>query len=78
MRTAAGLRLDVRVDGRSLTLLEDTEEGFWSRFYAPVVRERLRLGERSPTIEQWRLRPAELAAVLRPLWAARVGRPGAG
>lgn len=68
----------MRVGGRSLTLLDDTEETFWARFYAPVARERMHLGERSLEVEQWRLPPAELAAVLRPYWAARVGSPGAG
>lgn len=78
MRTADGLRLDVRVEGRSITLLDDSEEGFWARFYAPVTRERMHLGERSQEVEQWRLPPAALAAVLKPLWAARVGPPAGG
>ncbi|HXF83730.1 MAG TPA: hypothetical protein VNN19_13355 [bacterium] len=78
VRTAEGLRLEVRVGGRRLTLLTDTEDGFWARFYAPVERERMRLGEPVREIEQWRRSPPELAAILRPLWAARVGSPDGG
>jgi hypothetical protein len=78
VRTAEGLRLEVRVDGRRLTLLADTEDGFWARFYAPVERERMRLGEPVREVEQWRRPAPELAAILRPLWAARVGSPGGG
>ncbi|MDR7452181.1 MAG: hypothetical protein QN141_13045 [Armatimonadota bacterium] len=78
VRTSAGCRLDVRVDGRVVALLEDAEDAFWARFYAPVERERLHLGERRIEIEQWRLAPADLAAVLRPCWEAQVGSRGGG
>lgn len=78
VRTAAGCRLDVRVAGRAVSLLEDTEDRFWARFYAPVERERLHLGERHVEIEQWRLKATELAAVLRPYWEACVGPRGGG
>jgi len=78
VRTPAGCRLDVRVDGRTVALLEDAEDAFWARFYLPVARERLHLGERRLEIEPWRLAPADLAAALRPYWEARVGFRGGG
>ncbi len=77
IRTAAGCRLDVRVRGRRIALLEAPEDDFWARFYQPVEREVLHLGERRLSVEQWRRRPEELAALLRPYWEARVGSPPA-
>jgi len=78
VRTPGHCRLDVRVAGRQVSLLEDAEDAFWARFYAPVERERLRFGERRVEVEQWRLGAADLVAVLRPYWEARVGSPGGG
>lgn len=73
IRTSAGCRLDVRVAGRRVVLLEAPENAFWARFYHPVEREHLHLGERYVDVEQWRRRPADLAAILRPYWQERVG-----
>lgn len=73
--SAGRCRLEVRVRGRQITLVEDAEDLFWARFYAPVERERVRLGERFVKTLQWRKSPAELAAVLTPYWIARVGPP---
>lgn len=78
MRTPEGVRLDVRVADRLVTLLHDREDAFWARFYAVVPRERLHLGERRIEPELWRLSADALAAVLRPFWTARFGSPGAG
>lgn len=78
VRTPGRCRLDVRVGGRPITLLDDDEEAFWARFYAPVERERVHLGERYLTVEQWRRRPADLAAILRPYWDDAVGSSPAG
>jgi len=77
VRTPGRCRLDVRVAGRQVTLLEDAEEAFWARFYEPVERERVHLGERYVEVHQWRRPPAGLLAVLTPLWAVRVGPPPA-
>jgi hypothetical protein len=71
-------RLDVRVDGRLVTLLEDDENAFWAQFYTPVERERLHLGERITEVRQWRRAPAELSAVLLEYWIARFGAPPVG
>jgi len=73
IRTAVGCRLDVRVAGRRVVLLEVPEDDFWRQFYRPVEREHRHLGERYVNVEQWRLPPAELAATLRPYWVERVG-----
>lgn len=73
VRTPGRCRLDARVGGRQVTLLDDDEDAFWARFYAPVDRERAHLGERYVTVEQWRRSPADLAAILRPYWDAAVG-----
>jgi hypothetical protein len=73
IRTPEGCRLDVRVAGRQLALLAAPEDDFWARFYRPVERERRYLGERYVDVEQWRRAPADLAAILRPYWRARVG-----
>lgn len=73
IRTAGGCRLDVRVAGRRIGLLEAPESEFWTVFYQPVERERRHLGERYVEVEQWRRSPAELAVILRPYWRARVG-----
>lgn len=74
-------RLEVRAGGRRVMLLEDTEDAFWGRFYEPVQRARLHLGERSVETETWRKRAPELIAVLTPFCRERLGpsRPvGAG
>jgi hypothetical protein len=71
--SAGRCRLEVRVGGRRVVLLEDDEDAFWSRFYHPVERERLHLGERVVTSEPWRKTVPDLAAVLTPYWTARVG-----
>jgi hypothetical protein len=74
-------RLEVRVDARRVTLLDDAEDAFWGRFYEEVPRERLRLGERILDTETWRRPPADLIAIIMPFWVDRVGprpRPGAG
>ena len=68
----------MRVSGRQVTLLDDPEDAFWARFYAPLERERMYLGETRIEVEQWRLRNAELVELLRPYWAARVGSPFGG
>jgi hypothetical protein len=77
IRTPAGCRLDVRVGGRRVALLEASEHDFWAQFYRPLEREVHHLGERQVSVEQWRLPVADLAAVLRPYWEARVGSPPA-
>lgn len=66
-------RLEVRVRGRQITLLEDVEEQFWVRFYMPVERERVHLGERVVDVQQWRKPTADLVAVLTPYWLRIVG-----
>ena len=68
----------MRVSGRQVTLLDDPEDAFWVRFYAPLARERMHLGELRIEVEQWRRRSAELVELLRPYWAARVGSPFGG
>jgi len=73
IRTSASCRLDVRVAGRRIELLEAPEDDFWARFYEPVEHERLHLGERYVDVEQWRRTPAGLAIILRPYWQERVG-----
>jgi hypothetical protein len=73
IRTPDGCRLDIRVRGRRVALLEAPEDDFWARFYQPVERERRHLGEQYVEVEQWRRSPAELAAILRPYWQERVG-----
>lgn len=72
-------RLEVRVDARRVTLLDDAEDAFWARFYTPVQRERLYLGERILRMETWRKPASELVAILTPYWVDRMGprpRPG--
>jgi hypothetical protein len=66
-------RLEVEIRMRRMTLLEDAEDAFWARFYAPVQRERLHLGERVVETETWRRPSAALVAVLTPYWRERVG-----
>lgn len=66
-------RLEVLAGGRRMVLLDDAEDAFWARFYRPVERERLRLGERLVSVEQWRKTASDLVAVLTPYWNARVG-----
>lgn len=61
-------RLEVRVGGERVTLLEDAEDAFWARFYAPVQRERLRLGERVVETEIWRRPTPALVAILTLYW----------
>jgi len=78
VRTPGGCRLDVRVGWRQVTILDDPEDAFWGRFYVPLERERMRLGERRIEVEQWRLGGRELVALLRPYGAARVGSPAGG
>lgn len=78
VRTPGRCRVDVRVGGRQITLLDDGEDAFWARFYAPVERERVHLGERYVTVEQWRRSPADLVAILKPYWDAAVGSSSAG
>jgi hypothetical protein len=78
VRTPGGCRLDVRVGWRQVTILDDPEDAFWGRFYVPLERERMRLGERRIEVEQWRLGGRELVELLRPYWAARVGSPAGG
>lgn len=73
VRTPGRCRLDARVAGRMITLLDDAEESFWARFYAPVERERVHLGARYIAVEQWRRSREELAAILTPHWNAAVG-----
>ncbi len=66
-------RLEVELRGRRKTLLEDDEDAFWARFYAPVQRERLHLGERVVETETWRRPTPALITVLTPYWLDRVG-----
>ncbi len=68
-------RLEVHVGGQRMTLLEDAEDAFWARFYAPVQRERLHLGERVIETQIWRRPTPALVAVLTPYWRDRVGPP---
>ncbi len=75
VQTGGHCRLEVRVQGRHLTLLEDTEEQFWARFYVPVERERVHLGERVVHVQQWRKPPADLVVLLTPYWLRCVGTP---
>lgn len=73
-------RLEASVEGRRVTLLDDAEDAFWARFYQPVQRERLHLGERILHTEAWRKPTADLVAILTPFWVDRMGpraRPGA-
>jgi hypothetical protein len=72
-------RLEVHVGGQRMTLLEDAEDAFWARFYAPVQKERLHLGERIVETEIWRRPTPALVAVLTPYWQDRAAprrRPG--
>lgn len=79
-------RLDVRIQGRQLSLLEDAEDRFWAMFYVPVERSRLHLGERVVQVQQRKKSSRDLVAVLTPYWIDRVGqvprlrspRPGSG
>lgn len=66
-------RLDVRIQGRQLSLLEDAEDRFWAMFYMPVERSRLHLGERVVQVQQWKKSSRDLVAVLTPYWIDRVG-----
>ncbi len=66
-------RLEVRVDGRQLLLMDYPEEEFWARFYMPVERERVHLGERVVQFLQWRKPAADLVALLTPYWLQHVG-----
>jgi hypothetical protein len=66
-------RLEVHVGGRRMTLVEDAEDAFWARFYAPVQRERLHLGERIVETQIWRRPTPALVAVLTPYWQDRLG-----
>lgn len=66
-------RLEVRVAGRQITLLDDDEEAFWARFYTPVQRNRLHLGEQVTQTLLWRKSKDELAGVLSDPWMKRVG-----
>lgn len=77
VRTPGACRLDVRVAGRRVSLLEAPEDDFWARFYQRVEREYRHLGERHVQVVQWRRPPADLAAILRPYWEERVGSPPA-
>jgi DNA primase catalytic subunit len=73
-------RLEVHVAGRRVMLLEDAEDSFWARFYMPVQRERMHLGERLVETQIWRRPVADLIAVLTPHWHDRIGsrrQPGA-
>ncbi len=74
-------RLEVLLRGRRVMLLDNAEDAFWARFYEPVQRERLRLGERLVETEMWRKPTSDLIAVLTPYWHDRVEsslRPAAG
>lgn len=71
--TGAYCRLEVRIRGRQITLLEDAEDLFWALFYTPVERERMHLGERFVEVQLWRKSPKELSALLIPYWTRRVG-----
>jgi len=68
-------RLEVRVAGRQITLLDDDDEAFWARFYTPVQRNRLHLGEEVTQTLLWRKSRDELADVLSGPWMQRVGPP---
>lgn len=68
-------RLEVRVGGRRAVLLEDAEDAFWGRFYEPVQRERLHLGERVVETEIWRKPAPDLVAVLTAYWQEHLGPP---
>jgi hypothetical protein len=70
-------RLEVRVGGRQITLLADDEERFWARFYTPMQRNRLHLGEQGTQTVLWRKSKHELADVLSGPWMERVGPPPA-
>lgn len=66
-------RLEVRLQGRQMTLLDDTEDAFWGRFYTQVRRNRLHMGEQVTQIVLWRKSAADLAAILSGPWMERVG-----
>lgn len=66
-------RLVVRVAGRQITLLDDEEEPFWARFYTPVQRSRLHLGEEVTQTILWRKSRDALRDVLSGPWLERVG-----
>ncbi len=73
VRAGSRCRLEVRVGGRQRLLLDDPEESFWARFYMPVERERVHLGERVVYVQQWRKPAADLVALLTPYWRQSVG-----
>lgn len=73
VRASGRCRLEVRIGGRQRLLLEDSEEHFWARFYMPVERERVHMGERLVQIQQWRKPAADLVALLTPYWLRGVG-----
>lgn len=66
-------RLEVQVAGRRVTLLEEPEDVFWARFYLPVQRERVHLGERLVETVTWRRPTADLISLLTPYWYDRMG-----
>lgn len=70
---AGRCRLDVRVGGRQITLLDETEGTFWERFYTPVQRRRLHMGEQVTQTVLWRKSAGDLADVLSGPWTERVG-----
>lgn len=66
-------RLMVRVAGRQIALLDDDEEAFWARFYMPVQRNRLHLGEEVTQTILWRKSRDKLKDVLTGPWMECVG-----
>ncbi len=78
VRTGGRCRLEVRLKGRQFLLLEDDETTFWTRFYMPVERERVHLGERVVQVQQWRKPAVDLVKILTPYWVRRVGQHSGG
>lgn len=77
VRAGERCRLEVRLKGRQILLFEDDETAFWARFYMPVERERVHLGEHFVQIRQWRKPPLDLVMLLTPYWRQHVGQlPG--
>lgn len=66
-------RLEIRVAGRQITLLDDAEALFWGRFYTQVQRSRLHMGEQVTQTILWRKSAGDVAGVLSGPWMERVG-----
>ena len=66
-------RLEIRLQSRQITLLDDAEASFWGRFYTQVQRSRLHMGEHVTQTILWRKSAGDLAGALSGPWMERVG-----